>query len=411
MSTVRWKPLQKKTAQVDTISITAYDVATTYRVTLNGKVVGQVGTGGTTTTTAAALYALLAAMTDPEFMRITWSTSTNTVIATAKTPGTPFTLAVSVSGGTGTISLANTTANTSPNDVNDPLNWSGGALPVNGDDVLFDAGGIEQSAWWNLGALSGVTFASFTRRKGYRGRIGLPEINRDGIPYTEYLATEFAFGLQSAFNVFIEQPSTDRAEQIKINTGSTQTVLTIQGESTGAINNEACWWRGTHVSNVVNNEGGSLAIAPVAGNSAVVATLNNRGTTRAGGNVTLGVVNNLTGTLDLATGVTTLTQQSGKTTFRGNAMNVTTASIRGGTLDYRGTGTITTLTLGGGAIADFSKDNRARTVTNAINIHKGGTLLDPAATLVAGGLDIVAVGCGVSDVRLNLGTDRTLTVA
>lgn len=42
-----------------TMTVTAYDAATTYRVTIGGVDVDQVGTGGTTTTTAVALTTAL----------------------------------------------------------------------------------------------------------------------------------------------------------------------------------------------------------------------------------------------------------------------------------------------------------------------------------------------------------------
>jgi hypothetical protein len=46
-------------AQDRRATITAYDVATTYKVTINGKIVSVLGSGGTVTTTAVALAAAL----------------------------------------------------------------------------------------------------------------------------------------------------------------------------------------------------------------------------------------------------------------------------------------------------------------------------------------------------------------
>src|SRR4051812_14612906 len=102
------------------------------------------GKAGTYTVTSAAAAAasppppgasnfanLLAASTNPEFAEETWANdATNpTVTATAQTPGTPFTLSVSKTG-TVTISQSATTANASPNDINDAANWSRAAVPV-----------------------------------------------------------------------------------------------------------------------------------------------------------------------------------------------------------------------------------------------------------------------------------------
>src|SRR5438067_3371208 len=116
MGQKRWKGTAASVAQVTTVTVGTYDAATTYKVTINGKTVSQVGTGGTNATTAAALQALLAASAEPEFTEVTWTVASNVVTATAATKGKPFTLTTAVSGGTGTISQATPTASSGPND-------------------------------------------------------------------------------------------------------------------------------------------------------------------------------------------------------------------------------------------------------------------------------------------------------
>lgn len=412
MPTNRWLPKQKKTAQVVTTTITAADAGTTYKILIGSKFYTSLGLA-TVTLIATDLYTQLIASTEPEFQRITWTNpSAGVVKGVAKIAGTPFTVVFSVSGGAGTLSQVATTANTSPNDINDALNWTLGATPVNGDDVLFDVGGTNESALWNLGALSAITANSITRKRSFKGRIGLPEINTDASPFTEYLATEFALGLQGAFAVLIEQPSSDRPEQIKLNTGTTQTTLTIQGDSPGSINSECLWWRGTHASNVVNVEGGSLAVAPVASSAATIATLTAKGVAvRLGSGVTLATFNNLGATAEIAGTFTTLTQQGGSTTQRGNAINLTTCTVQGGRFTYMATGTITTMVIGSAGVVDFTKDNRARTVTNKISGYRGATLLDTAGSTIAAGVSYQAIGCKQSDLRFDFGPNHSFTVA
>jgi hypothetical protein len=177
MATVRWVGKAQSTAQLDTITISAYDAATTYSVTINGKVVSVAGVTSTSAT-ASALATALQASEEPEFTEITFAAASSTVTCTANTAGTPFTMTVGASGGTGTMSTTTTTANSSPNDLNNAKNWSGGSLPTNADDVVFDAGEVDVK--WNLSSLSGVTLTSLTRRVGYTGKIGLPEYNQDG---------------------------------------------------------------------------------------------------------------------------------------------------------------------------------------------------------------------------------------
>ncbi len=412
MTLQRWVAKQKKTAQVDTVTITAADVTTTYKITIGNKVVSTLG-AATTALTAAALQAALAASQDGEFQEIAWTNPTaapTTVVGTAQTWGKPFTLSATVSGGAGTLSLTHTTVNTSPNDVNDAANWSS-AVPVNGDSVLIDFGGPAESLWWNLGSLAAVTLVAFTRRRGFTGSIGLPEINTDGTEYTEYRATEFAFNTQTTFLVTVEQPSSDGAGQIKLNTGSTQTVLNVLGDGAGSLGSEALWWRGTHASNVVNAKSCSLAIAPVNANSAVVPTLNaDNSTVRCGSGLTLTTLNNRGSTVELHGSLTTLTQRAG-TTVMYESGAVTTATIHSaGVLFWCSDGTITTLTLGLSSRADFSIDARARTITNKVNMYGGSVLNDPAASLIAGGFSYLMVECEQSQITINQGPGRSCAV-
>jgi hypothetical protein len=414
MSLNRWISKQVSVKQVDTITITAADVATTYKVTINGKVISTLGQA-TTALTAAALAAALntATATEGEFARIVWTNPTaapTTVVATAGTAGTPFTLTATVSGGAGTLSLTHTTPNQSPNDIADVLNWSLGVLPIAGDDVLVDFGGAAQSMLWNLQQFAAVAFNSFVRRKTAKGlRIGLSEINTDAQPFTEYLTTEFALNMQGTFLITIELAAGERAETVKINGGTTQTTLLIRGDAPGALYSEQVWFRGTHASNVVNLEGGSLAVAPVNHNAATVATANVKsGALRCGDNVTFTTLNNLGGTVELNNNITTVTQLGGSTMIKGSA-TVTTLTVNGGKVDYRSTGTITTASVGSNGTLDFSQDNRARTITNTVNIYAGGSYLDKAGTTLT--CVIKTVNCGWDDCRIRLGPGHTFSIS
>ena len=167
--------------QVSTITVTAYDAATTYRITMNGKILGVLGSGGTTTTVATALTAALAASEDPEFQEVDWSSSAAVITATARTAGTPFIATSSVSGGAGTIgAVTAVTANSSRNDAANALNWSGGVVPTTGDTALFDVGDVD--CLWNLGsAFSAADLAVVMVRDTYAGRISLPVYSDSGI--------------------------------------------------------------------------------------------------------------------------------------------------------------------------------------------------------------------------------------
>ncbi len=357
----------------------------------------------------AGLTALLQAIaaTDGEFAEITWADVTTAITATMNTPGTPFTQTSSATGGTAALVTATTTANSSPNDLNNALNYAAGALPVNGDDLVFDAGSVD--VWWNLGSLSAVTLATLTRRRTYTGHIALPEYNEGGIEYFEYRATELAI---SSTVITWEQSATDDVAQLKLNVGVNQTTMTLLGEGKSGFGSEQAWFRGTHASNVVNVLGGSLAISAVALNAATVATLRAEdATVRSGSAVTLTTVNNRNSDVELNSAVTTLNQTGDNptTTVKGSATGATLV-IDDGVVFWNSSGTIgTACTIGTDARLDFSQDNRAKTVTPVIDILKNGVLNDPAGVVVftAG---FRTYRCTLGEVTVNVGNHRTYTV-
>ena len=87
---------------------------------------------------------------------------------------------------------------------------------------------------------------------------------------------------------------------------------------------------------------------------------------------------------------------------------VTTLTIRDGTVYVISDGTIGTLTATGGTI-DWSDDSRSKTVTNC-TIGPGVTLDDPqgVVTFTNG---ITLSNCKLSDVTLDIGTGKTITIS
>lgn len=86
-----------------TMTVTAYDVATTYRVTIGGANVDTVGSGGTTTTVATAMAVALNASVNANFTPITWTSTGAVVTGTADAAGVGFTPTTAEVSGTGTI--------------------------------------------------------------------------------------------------------------------------------------------------------------------------------------------------------------------------------------------------------------------------------------------------------------------
>lgn len=110
--------------QVSTITITAYDAATTYIVTIGGQNVQAVASGGTAAMFAQAFTATLNASVLSNFTPITWRSSGSAIIGKADVGGVAFTPTTSVTGGVGTISA--------------PV---AGALPTS-VALAFDLGGL-----------------------------------------------------------------------------------------------------------------------------------------------------------------------------------------------------------------------------------------------------------------------------
>lgn len=361
MANKKWLGVADPIAQVDTIQILTFDAATTYKITINGDVVSVLGVTSVDGT-AAALEAALTASTNPYFSSITWTVLTDTITATASSPGNPQTLASSVTGGGGTIgAVTNTTASSGPNDWDVARNWDTGSIPVNGDDVIIESGtipithGLDQSA---------VTLDSLTIKLSYTGRIGLKEKDftqsSDGVTTTplkdeykdQYLqigATELAIG--ENFSSKSQAGST----LIKIDLGSVQSAVTIHGTATSSFETQlpAIQLLGTNSSNTMQVRSVRAGVG-IAVHGFEVSTFSDIdiGSSVSGGGVTLGA----------GVTLTNWTQKSG-THFIDAAGTITKVSALGGTLTTEGDYTITDVEVDQGATY-FS--NHIKTAGNAV---------------------------------------------
>jgi hypothetical protein len=411
MATNFWQAKAQKTAQVNTVTPTAANGAT-YTLTINGKAITY--TADASATIAEITAGLVEAWNngdgsnEGECQEVTAADGTTVLTLTAREPGKPFTQTSSASAGA--LTTSTTTANVSPNDNNNATNWSDG-VPTASDDVIVDEGDDAQGIWWNLGALSAVTVSTFTRRRQFTGRIGLDDYNTDQADaFFEYRATELALGVTTFLN---EQPASDGPGHVKWNGGTVQTALAIQGDGPSALGDERMWFRGTHASNVVNVVNGSLAIAPVQGTAATVATLRGeRATVRCGSGVTLTTVTMEDSTSEINSNVTTLTQK-GQTSvcYVKKAAAVTTVNLDKGTLVWQSSGGITTLTPGPESVMDFSQGAGPVTITNQVTFQAGCEFRDPQGrvTFTAGWK--LAAGVKLADCpELDFGGGRSFTV-
>lgn len=405
MANTRWKGNAQDRPQVNTITPTASNAAV-YTITINGKSVTYTADASATVTeiVEGLVAACTAASAPAEFAEVEWEENDAVVTATAKTPGKPFTQTSSASAGA--LTTSTTTTSISSHDWSVAANWDTGAVPITGDDVFIDNTDID--ILYGL-AQSAVTLASLTIAQSFTGSIGLPEWTGT---YVEYQNLYLAIG---ATLLTIGAGPGQGSGRIKINCGSVQTAITVLNTGSPEENDrEALLWKGTHASNAMVVDGGSVGVAIFGGETATLTTLRiNQGTAgqslaaavRCGAGVTLATVTKNAGTLTLNTTATTITNYAGDVYQL--AGNLTTLTMHSGTFYYQGVGTITTLSLSGGATADFSQDVRGRTITN-LNMYEGSGLLDPSKSVTFSN-GIVTVGVDPGELRLVLGKGRTIT--
>lgn len=373
MATRRWLGRAAATAHVSTHTVggTAAN-GQVYSVTINGITVSYTASGvDTNNTIAAALQVLLAASTVTEFTELTWTVATNVITATGDTTGVEHVI-TSAATGTGTLVTAVTTAASGPNRWDVAVNWSGGAVPVTGDDVVVDlpvsiTAGLDQSS---------VTLASLTIAASFTNGavIGRPRINASGYPefrddYLKISATVVKVGVGEG----------QGSGRIKIDIGTAQS--TVEVRSTGYPTEQgipSLLIKGTHASNAIDVQSGSVGIVVFGGETSTLSSLRTAGSAQVvlGEGCTIGTIHG-EGAVQINSAVTTAQQTGGSWTVRG-ASNINTLIQTAGVLNYRGSGTIDDATVGGSL--DFSGDASARTVTDC-TLKLGGRILDPLDTV------------------------------
>jgi hypothetical protein len=371
MAVTNWLARAAARAQVETVTIAlTWAIADVANVTINGKTVTFTATANTIANVVAGLLAALQASTIVEFLEITWaSPGAGTITGTGKVAGKPFTVTASeTTAGNGTCTTATTTAATGPNHVNDANNWSGAAVPVNGDEVNVDLSkgsmlyGLDQSA---------VTLAvcRIFRSSQTSNRAGLPLINTGG--YTEYRETSLKWGATLA--------TLDADCPVYFDFGLAQTaceVLRTAGALSGVPETRLI---GSHASNVWEINSGFAAIGLFPGQTSNGATLRVNANASMAGGVDADFVNITNGgTLDISGVFTTFANEGGQATIRGD-QNATTLAVTGGTVIKRFSGTIADVVVGPGTI-DASQDLSPATFQNTV-LEKDGVIKDPAQTI------------------------------
>ena len=367
---------------------------------------------GATQTVAAVVTGLKLAWnasTMSEHAEVTAAESGSTVTLTADEAGVPFTVTAGKTSTSGTISVAVTVVNAGPAVLSTLANFSGGALPGNGDTLVF-----EQSAndcLYDLEALAAVTGLIIIRKQSYTGLIGLPLTNAAG-RYIEYRPRYLKAGVAS---VRIGEGDGNGSGRFMLNANGSAPAIVVSNcgtqQTASAISTPAVLIIGTAAGTTMDVVKGTVGVALLAGETAVIAALrigymtsqNGDSTVTCGSGVTLTTIHQTGGKLSIESNVTTFTQDGGEATIGGTA--TVTALTIGGSVYDTSSGTITTASIRPAGVYDHRRSLTPKTITNVIPIGEGGEYHDPYSVVTASG------GWTLNgDVVLDIGFGKTLHV-
>ncbi|MDB5308145.1 MAG: hypothetical protein JWO38_2347 [Gemmataceae bacterium] len=441
MATNRWWGIAKPVSQVVLIQVGGTVAAgQLYTVTINRKPVSYTATGtDTIASVATGLQAALTASGTPaEFQEVTWTTDgVSLITATAATPGVPFILTTSASG-TGTLTSNTAVASSGPNHVDAAANWSLGAVPGPGDDVLIDGGpdllygfaNLAPTAGSPIGLLLSLTYAagppaynSLRVKASFTGSIGLPVWNTGNsggfstgtTGYYEYRAR--AFVVPTGCPVTVGEGDGSGPTRVNLSCGSVLSLVVLKtgtrratggitGGSAPVMNVSGC------SSGTLSAAGGDIGLAAdddTLTTTLTTVSLSGSAAVAVGKGATVTTLNQDAGTVTALGAVGTLVIDGGTYVQAGGSL--TTVTANGGTVDYRVGGTITTATFQGQGVTQnvptlqCGNDPRGKTITNGSFIG-GAVLADPYKTCAfSNPLTFDAASLAAS----NLGPRMTLT--
>jgi hypothetical protein len=409
--------------------VTTTQVATSLKEMINGT---------TLTDTAASVSPRDPSTGDPatqdigEFAEISASSSGAVVTVYANTRGKSFTLSVAETMAAGgvthdTAGSGSSVACTGPNFFNNADNWSGTTVPVDSDDIVYDAGDVDCTEGL---ANSAISPNSLTITATYTGRIGRPFTNEDNSakPYTEYRDRDLQLGNSVdavTCDCYIGIGPGVGSSRINLDFGTGQfNAYVHQTSSREVVGVPACLLKGTHNNNAVHVYRGDVGIGFYADDTSTIQTLRvgyvdvpaTDALCYCGSGVSFynpSTIRQYGGTLQTNNdGTQTCIVYAGRMDiFAGSWTSIVVGgtSDLDGTLNYLSTGTLATLEIRDAGVVDLGARNLAKTVTTT-NMYKGSALYDrlEVATFTN---NIAIKECGLEDVILKIGTDVTVSRA
>jgi len=381
------------TAQVtDWVFGGTWEATDVINVTIGTRTISVVAGSTTITAIVDTVFAALNLSELPEFAEITWSRSSNSLRGTADTAGVPFaaTVATTETGGgaadsqtidgSATSGGTNSTACTGPYHADNAQNWSGATLPVNSDTIVFADSDV--GCLYGLTSLSALTGIVLKQYMSYTGDLGLPPYNAAG-GYAEYRQRYLQLtGGTAELGIGEGRGSSRFMVDFQ---GTAFTILTYNSGQAGPGEEVATFIKGTHASNVLTVNKGRVGLAAYPGEASALATLNIGFTTDVFGDAFVICGADVTALTTIVqsggygrseTNSTTLTMTSGEHVRRGTS-TLTTLNLDGGAVRYNSSGTITTANVGSQGNLDFRQDARTRTITT-LNLYEEFEYHDPA---------------------------------
>ncbi len=339
------------------------------------------GMSPTAVTTAAGIAAQLQSINttlNPEFAQLSIGTTSGAATWTITgVAGVPFDIqAAPLASAAGTLTWSDTIPCSGPNFANVGANWSTGSSPASGDSVYLT--NTTQSLLYGLD-MHAIALASLTIEPTFTGTIGLPR-NRGtagNTSFAEYLPQYWAIG---AASVNINYGG----GRCKLDTGSGGTTLAISGSGTPAESGiKSILWIGSG-SNSISISKGSFAAANFPGETAAIASLVQQWQTnpssdsdvRLGSGCTVAAVSKTGGQLEVNCGVTSFVQSGAGTSTFVSGPQGSLAVYGNGSILYGEAGNYSSLSVGGGAVADFRRGGGA-IVGTSTSLSGVYSLLDP----------------------------------
>ncbi len=359
-----WDPKAIPVKQLTTVTVGGTLSGETFSISVNGvTIASHTDTDTVIATTVAALVSAWNASTHVYATGITATDASPDITLEADVAEVPFTITLNTPGGSATFTQAATRAPTGPHTWDEPLNWSGEAVPAN-SDVIYLRDSTSPIAW----GLDGLSTTGHTvhSEASFTGAIGLDRsafaTSADG----QTVDTSAAEYRQSYLQLDISRLEIGGHDGVG-DPGNADRVM-IDNDRAGASTTVV------HSSAAVASEDGKPPIrllfnhanADVEIRNALVGiAIDEPGETSTCGDI---VVNN--GGLFTGDGfqATNITHHGGDSRVNLGAAALTKALVHGGDLRINGDQAITTLEVTGGRC----ESNTTGTITTCE--HKGGTV-------------------------------------